>query len=116
MGSGVKGVGFSQAGRSFQGQEFLRAMFPLWKPEELREMVSGILVLAEPTEGEPIGENDFQAWCSGAGRVWLNFDGRGGVSLNPKTDCSPKMVQLVDALEMAMGSRFTLGNQGGERG
>ena len=84
-------------------------MFPAWNPETLRATVHSILVMARPAAVESGVMDSACSWIPGAGVIQLHFDGKGGVKINPDSDCTPELLDLGRALRFVLGDKLTVG-------
>jgi len=86
-----------------------RESFPCWDPWRLREFVGDLLVWVVKSQAPDAGFNYADARIPEAGMLYVTFDGKGGLNIEPETDCNRAMVDLVRALRMVMGEKLTMG-------
>ena len=83
--------------------------FPCWDPERLREFVGDLISMVIDSQAENPGFNYADACIPEAGMLYVTFDGKGGLNIEPETDCNRAMVDLLRALRRVMGEKLTTG-------
>ena len=90
---------------------FNRRMFP--SGHTIAEMLATtrfIITQAEPDQVVPGESDSMTMMLPGVGVLTVNFDGRGGVELDPtSTTLSKPMAELAAVLKWILGEKFTVG-------
>ena len=88
-------------------------LFPSWELDQLREIVVGIRLMASPEHVVPGVTDSACAYLPGAGVLYVHFDGKGGVMIDPESDETHALFELGRALKLVLGDQVTVGKPKG---
>lgn len=82
--------------------------FPSWDPETLRYTVQWMIQEAQAATPGGWVQSLVEAFPA-PGLISLDFDGQGGILVNPETLLTPKGKELAQALRLVLGHKVHLG-------
>jgi hypothetical protein len=81
--------------------------FPMWNIGRLREFVGAMLDMVVRSQSELPEHDCATARIPEAGTMYVTFDGKGGLNIEPRSNSNRIMAEAIEACRLVMGDKLT---------